>query len=64
MICSQPRVLKGLFPVAEGCEMKLYECASCGSDLWLVTRASKSSSRMRERKDFLPVRGSGPATRP
>jgi hypothetical protein len=40
MICSQPRLLKALFPVAAGFELKLYECAKCASSLWLVTRVS------------------------
>jgi DNA-directed RNA polymerase subunit RPC12/RpoP len=43
--CSQPRVLKSLFPVTKGYELKIYECASCGSDLWLVTRVTKSLAR-------------------
>jgi len=45
IVCSQPRVLKALFPVAEGFELKLYECASCTSSLWLITRVSRSSAR-------------------
>jgi hypothetical protein len=47
--CTQPRVLKALVPVAKGYELKIYECASCGSDLWLVTRVSKSLARKRSR---------------
>ncbi|MCP3391769.1 hypothetical protein NLM27_23540 [Bradyrhizobium sp. CCGB12] len=43
MICSQARTLKALFPIARDYELKLYECAICGNDLWLVARASKSS---------------------
>ena len=38
--CCQPRVLKGLFPVAEGAELKLYECAGCASSMWLITKVS------------------------
>ena len=40
IVCCQARALKALFPVAEGCELKLYECASCASRMWLITRAS------------------------
>ena len=40
IVCCQPRVLKALFPVAEGFELKRYECASCASSMWLITRAS------------------------
>lgn len=43
--CSQPRVLKAFFPTTKGYELKIYECASCGSDLRLVTNVSKSSGR-------------------
>jgi DNA-directed RNA polymerase subunit RPC12/RpoP len=43
--CSQPRVLKAFFPTTKGYELKIYECASCGSDLRLVTKVSKSSGR-------------------
>jgi hypothetical protein len=43
IICCQPRVLKGLFPVAEGVELKLYECASCASNMWLITKVSRPS---------------------
>jgi len=42
-------VLKAVFPVAKGYELKLYECASCGSDLWLVTRVSKLPAHKRQR---------------
>lgn len=38
LVCSQARVLKALVPVAKGYGLKLYECASCGSTLWLVSR--------------------------
>jgi hypothetical protein len=44
IVCSQARLLKAIFPVTKGYELKRYECASCGSDLWLVTRVSRSSS--------------------
>lgn len=44
-VCSQARLLKAIFPLAQGYELKLYECASCGSDLWLVTRISRSSTK-------------------
>jgi hypothetical protein len=50
LLCSQARVLKAVFPVAKGHELKLYECASCGSDLWLVTRVSKLSAHKRQRE--------------
>lgn len=43
-VCSQARLLKAVFPVTKGYELKRYECASCGSDLWLVTRVSRSSA--------------------
>lgn len=43
-VCSQARLLKAVFPVTEGYELKRYECASCRSDLWLVTRVSRSSA--------------------
>lgn len=49
LLCSRARVLKAVFPVAKGYELKLYECASCGSDLWLVTRVSKLSAHKRQR---------------
>jgi hypothetical protein len=49
LLCSQARVLKAVFPVAKGHELKLYECASCGSDLWLVTRVTKLSAHKRQR---------------
>ncbi|WP_271565317.1 hypothetical protein [Bradyrhizobium sp. CCBAU 11386] len=45
MLCNQPRVLKVLFPVGKGYELKLYECTSCGSNLRLVTRVSKLSPK-------------------
>ncbi|WLB24206.1 hypothetical protein [Bradyrhizobium japonicum] len=40
IVCCQPRVLKALFPVAEGVELKLYECAGCASSMWLITKVS------------------------
>lgn len=43
-VCSQARLLKAVFPVTKGYELKRYECASCGSDLWLVTRVSRPSA--------------------
>lgn len=43
-VCSQARLLKAVFPVTKGYELKRYECASCRSDLWLVTRVSRSSA--------------------
>lgn len=49
LLCSQSRVLKAVFPVAKGYELKLYECASCFSDLWLVTRVSKLSAHKQPR---------------
>lgn len=49
LLCSRPRLLKAAFPVAKGYELKLYECASCGSDLWLVTRVSELSTHKRHR---------------
>lgn len=48
MLCSQPRVLKALFPVAKGYELKLYECANCTSILWLITRVTRSSALKRQ----------------
>jgi hypothetical protein len=47
-VCSQARLLKAIFPVVKGYDLKLYECASCGSDLWLVTRVSRSSAPKRQ----------------
>jgi hypothetical protein len=44
IICCQPRVLRALFPVAKGVELKLYECASCASSMWLITRVSRVSA--------------------
>jgi hypothetical protein len=41
-VCSQARLLKAVLPVTKGYELKHYECASCGSDLWLVTRVFRS----------------------
>ena len=49
-VCSQARLLKAIFPVAKGYELKLYECASCGSDLWLVARVSRSSVPKRQKR--------------
>src|SRR4051794_30803855 len=49
LLCSQARVLKAVFPVAKGYELKLYECASCSSDLLLVTRVSKLSAHKQPR---------------
>jgi hypothetical protein len=49
LVCSQARVLKALFPVAKGYELKFYECANCSSSLWLVTRATKCSAPKRQR---------------
>jgi DNA-directed RNA polymerase subunit RPC12/RpoP len=43
-VCSQARLLKAVFPVTKGYELKRYECASCGSELWLVARVSRSSA--------------------
>jgi hypothetical protein len=43
-VCSQARLLKAVFLVTKGYELKRYECGSCGSDLWLVTRVSRSSA--------------------
>lgn len=55
LVCSQARVLKALFPVAKGYELKFYECANCSSRLWLVTRVTKSSAPKRQRGS--PIRG-------
>jgi len=49
MLCCQARGLEAVFPVAQGCELKLYKCASCGSTLWLVTRVSKRQTESRSR---------------
>jgi hypothetical protein len=48
-------VLKALFPVTKGYELKLYECADCASSLWLITRVSRLSASKRQRKR-LPAR--------
>jgi len=50
IICCQPRILKALFPVANGVELKLYECASCVSSIWLITTVSKLSSNRGDRR--------------
>ncbi|WP_298876511.1 hypothetical protein [uncultured Bradyrhizobium sp.] len=42
IVCCQARALIALFPVAEGCELKLYECSGCSSSMWLVTKVSRS----------------------
>ncbi|MCK1655241.1 hypothetical protein IVA88_27905 [Bradyrhizobium sp. 149] len=47
-VCSQARLLKAIFPVAKCYELKLYECAGCGSDLWLVTKVSRSLKPKRQ----------------
>ena len=49
--CCQPRVLKALFPVAEGVELKLYECAGCTSSMWLITKVSRSFTPKRGREE-------------
>jgi hypothetical protein len=49
LVCSQARVLKAIFPVARGYELKFYECADCNSSLWLVTSVTKSSAAKRQR---------------
>jgi hypothetical protein len=49
LVCSQARVLKAIFPVAKGYELKFYECANCNSSLWLVTSVTKSSAPKRQR---------------
>ena len=57
IVCCQPRVLKGLFPVAEGAELKLYECASCASSMWLITRISRmpTPKRGKDKTRFMTI---------
>jgi hypothetical protein len=57
IVCCQPRVLKGLFPVAEGIELKLYECASCASSMWLITKVSRmhAPKRGKEKTRFTTI---------
>jgi len=54
IVCCQARVLKARFPVAEGVELKLYECASCASSMWLITRVS-TPKRKREEAQFKTI---------
>lgn len=49
MLCSKARVLKALFPVTKGYELKLYECADCACSLWLITGVSRLSASKRQR---------------
>ena len=51
IVCCQARVLIALFPVAEGCELKLYECAGCSSSMWLITKVSRPFTPQRGKKE-------------
>jgi hypothetical protein len=57
-LCSQARVLKKLIPVARGYSLKIYECASCNSNLLLVTRLrmpNKTRAKPSRRKKFKAI---------
>jgi hypothetical protein len=63
-VCSQARLLKAVFPVTKGYELKRYECASCGSNLWLVTESPDHPRLSSKAEDPAEVRGSRPSKRP